>query len=194
MKNKSFKTRMLVFLTILIGIVVLGAVFEASCPKGPEHLEITSPFIIDYLYPAPDAKVPFTCQILAFLKSPLAPRNIYLTEDVYKEDGYWVLLGHGRDREGVIVARIPDLGKLGPFFPDNFPLGPMPLFAESTALYVDGKELQIGHVGYRTDHDFIFTTILNPFLWPGKHVGKIVVQLPPGGTAEYEWEFEITSW
>jgi hypothetical protein len=55
--------------------------------------------------------------------------------------------------------------------------------------------VQIGHIGFQEfGSEFSFTTILNPFLWPGKHVGKIVVQLPPGGTAEYEWEFEITWW
>ena len=194
MKNKSFKRRMLTLLIIVIGLFVLGAVFEARCPKGPAHLDISSPFIIDYLYPAPGAKIPFACHSLAFLKSPLAPMNIYLREDIFKEDGYRVLLGHGRDREGVIVARISDLGKIGPFFPDKFPLGPMPLFAKSTSLYVDGKEVRFGHIGHGTDFTFSFTTILNPFLWPGKHVGKIVIQLPPGGMAEYEWEFEITWW
>ena len=95
----------------------------------------------------------------------------------------------------MIVARISDIGALAHVFPERVRLGTMPLFVESTSLYVDGKELQIGHIGFNEfEREFVFTTILNPFLWPGKHVGTIVIQLPTGGTAEYEWEFEITWW
>ena len=195
MKNKSLKRRTLTLLTIFIGLVVLGQVFQASCPKGPEYLDIASPFTIDYLYPTPGAKIPFACHILAFLKSPFTPMNLVNIEDIFKEDGVQALWGSGRDREGVIVAWISDRGALAYVFPVRVPLGPIPPFAASTTLYVDGKKLKIGHIDYKEiGREFIFTTILNPFLWPGKHVGKIVIQLPTGETTEYEWEFEITWW
>ena len=185
---------MFVFLTILIGLVALGTIFEVGCPKGPERLDTTSPFTILYLYPAPGAKIPFACHVFAFLKSPFAPRNIDIREAIYNEDGVQTLWGNGRDREGVIVARISDLGELAHFYPHNFPI-PQNSFFKNVSLYVDGKKLQLGYRGYKyVGREFSFTTILNPFLWPGKHVGKIVIELPSGGTAEYEWEFEITWW
>jgi len=44
------------------------------------------------------------------------------------------------------------------------------------------------------ERGFNFTTILNPFLLPGDHVGKIVIQLPSGEMLENGWHFEITWW
>jgi len=148
---------------------------------------------IDYLYPWPDAKIPFTCQAVAFLKSPFAPKMIYYSEDVFKEDGYPIL--ETLDREGAVVATIAYTGELYRQFPEPIKAGSMPALAKAVSIYVDGKELQVGYIGVREfDSVYNFATILNPFLWPGEHVGKIVILLPSGEPIEYEWRFEITWW
>jgi len=116
------------------------------------------------------------------------------TEDVFKEDGLLLLGGHGRNREGVIVANIAIIDELYHAFPEPVKLGNLPRFARSTSIFVDGKKLRIGHIAYKEFSTFEFTTILNPFLLPGEHVGKIVILLPSGETMEYEWQFEITWW
>jgi len=193
MKKKSLKSKILVVTFILIGFVLLGRVLLTRCFEQPSQLDITSAINIHNLYPWPGAKIPFACHALAFLKSPFAPRKIELTERVFKEDGIHILGGYRRD--GVVVAKISVAGELWHLFPEPVKWGETPPFAKAVSLYVDGKKLQIGHIGFREfDNEFNFTTILNPFLLPGEHVGKIVVLLPSGETLEYEWHFEITLW
>lgn len=193
MKNKSLKTKILVILSILIGLAVIGQIFQTRCSEPPDQPEINSVINIHYLYPRPGAKISFACHTWAFLKSPFAPRLIYYAEEVFKEDGYPIL--DGRYREGVIVARIAITDELYRQFPEPIKPGNPSPFLEAVSLYVDGKKLQIGHIGFRNlDREFNFTTILHPFLLPGEHVGKIIILLPSGRTLEYEWHFEITLW
>jgi len=70
-----------------------------------------------------------------------------------------------------------------------------PPFAKAVSLYIDGKKLKVGHIGYTEfESKFDFATILDPFLFPGEHVGKVIILLPSGETLENEWNFEITWW
>lgn len=191
MKNKSLK-RLLILVMILGGFALLGKILQSRCSEHPGIFDIETPFSIDYLYPWPDAKIPFMCQTWAFLKSPFAP-DVYNGEDVFKENGYRVL--RRRYREGVIVVRINYIGEIYRQFPERIRSGRTHAFADALSLYVDGEKLEIGHAGYMESYfGFNFATILNPFLWPGEHVGKIVILLPSGETMEYEWQFEITWW
>jgi len=194
MKDKFLKTKLLLALSVLVVLVALGKSVLAHCPVPPQKLNIDSTIPLEYLYPWPDAKLPLACHISAFLKSPFAPRMLKYTEDVFKEDGLLLLGGHGRNREGVIVANIAIIDELYHAFPEPVKLGNLPPFARSTSIFVDGKKLRIGHIAYKEFSTFEFTTILNPFLLPGEHVGKIVILLPSGETMEYEWQFEITWW
>jgi hypothetical protein len=130
---------------------------------------------------------------VAFLKSPFAPETIYSTEDVFKEDGYLIL--KTRDREGAVVVNIGLASGLYRQFSRPVANEPTPNFVKALSIYVDGKELKIGHAGYEGFNQvYYFATILDPFLWPGEHVGKIVILLPSSETMEYEWHFEITWW
>jgi hypothetical protein len=157
-------------------------------------MDIESPMHMDKLYPGPGTKIPFACQTWAFLKSPFSPDMTYSPENVLREDGYPI--PGGRHREGVIVFDISNIGEIHRQFPKPANPWSMPAFAEAVSLYIDGKKQEIGHIGYKTgiEAEFNFATILTPFLWPGEHVGKIVIQLPSGETLEYEWQFEITWW
>ncbi len=196
MKNKSTKTRLLALIIIVIGFIVLGRFLLIHCPTPPDQGEGGPPMHIDYLYPWPNAKILFTCQTWAFLISPFGPDMTYVDEAVFKEDGYPIL--EDQYRKGVIVARIAYIEGNYQSFPDKIEdIRPeiMPAFAKAVSIYVDGKKLEIGHIGHRGfDNQFIFATILNPFLWPGEHIGKIVILLPSGETTEYEWHFEVTWW
>jgi hypothetical protein len=129
-------------LAITIGLVVLGLSLQSRCSNRPTQLDINSVINIHNLYPWPDAKIPFACQTLTYLKSPFAPRRI--SEDVFKEDGFRILGGHRR--EGVIVARIAITDELYRQFPEPIKLGSMPPFADAVSLYVDEREVQIGHI------------------------------------------------
>lgn len=194
MKSNTFKTRILVILCVLVALVILGRFALARCPTPPDQGSGKFAMHIDYLYPWPQAKIPFMCQTWAFIKSPFGPDMTYVNEEVLKEDGYPILGGHYR--EGAIVVRIVYIDENYWAFREDIEemkLGTMPAFAKAVSIYIDGKKLEIGYIGYRGfDSQFIFATILNPFLWPGEHVGKIVILLPSGETVDYEWKFEIT--
>lgn len=197
MKRRFFKTkRSVILLCTIAGLVIVGWFYVARCPKPQGPLQTTSAFKIIRLNPWPGAKIPFACQTVSFLKSPFAPRMIRYTEQVYREDGYPILGGAKSQylpREGTVLAIIPVEGKLQGHFPEPIK-SEMPPVAQAVSLYVDGKELKIGHIGYDEFDSkvLIFATILDPFLWPGEHTGKIIIQLPNRGTLEYEWPFEIT--
>jgi len=193
MKKKSLKPKFLVVTFILIGSVMLTQALLRRCSERSDRLEINSAAYIENLYPWPDSEILFACHALAYLKSPFAPRKIHLAEDVFKEDGFRVLGGYRR--EGVIAVNISITGELYHNFPEPMKLGSMPPLAAAVSLYVDGNELQIGHIGFKEfDREFSFATILNPFLLPGEHVGKVVILLPSGESLEYEWHFEIVLW
>ena len=194
MANTTAKLKSLGFLVFIAGLVVLGQVLQKRCSERAGILDINTHISINNLYPWPGAKIPFACHILVFLKSPFAPRGLPLHEMVYKEDGFYILKESHR-REGVVTADISIAGDLFPIFDESMKYGKMPLFADSTSLYVDGKKLKIGHIGWREfDLEFRFATILNPFMLPGQHLAKIVITLPSGKIVEYEWKFEITWW
>jgi hypothetical protein len=191
MKNKSLQIKLLATFFVMCCLVAFGRLLLSHCSEHPAQLAIDSAKYIDSLYPWPDAHIPFTCHVFAFLKSPFAP--VRMSEDVFKEEGIFIL--GGNRREGVIIANITLVGELGRLFPEPIKLGEIPPFAHQVSIYVDGKMLRIGHIGYREfDREFNFITILNPFLLPGDHVGKIVIQLYSGETVEYEWHFKITWW
>lgn len=193
MKIKTTKTRLLVFIIVAVGFILLSQTIDNRCSKRPEQLHINSVINIHNLYPWPGAKIPFACHVLAFLKSPFAPKLLGYNETVFKENGFRIL--GDEDREGVVIADLSIAGDLFPVFNEPMQIGELPVFAKSVSLYVDGKELEIGHISYRIiDLEFKFVTILNPFLLPGKHISKIVLLLPSGETLEYEWQFEITWW
>jgi hypothetical protein len=189
MKNNSIKTRILVFAAIMIGFVVLWQSLQTRCSKRSVTLD--TPIYIKYLYPGPGEKISFSCHVFAFLKSPFAPAR--MSDYVFKENGVRIL--GGQHREGVVVADILVTQELWHLFPEPLQIDTKPVFADSVFLYVDGKELPIGHLGYRDfDLEFNVATILSPFLLPGDHVGKIIILQPTGEALEYEWEFEITWW
>lgn len=198
MKKRFFKTKrpVAILLSIIAGLIMFGWYYVARCPKPQGPLQIASAFKIIRLNPWPGAKIPFTCQTVAFLKSPFAPRMIRYTEQVYREEGFPILGGKKSQylpREGAVLAIIPVEGELQEHFPEPIEWE-MPPVAQAVSLYVDGKELKIGHIGYDEFDSkvLIFATILDPFLWPGGHTGKIIIQLPNEETLEYEWLFEIT--
>ncbi len=200
MKSKSARTRLLIFIiVVVVGFIVLDQGLEKHCPKGPVQLNINSPINspveIQGLYPWPGARIPFACHIRDFLKSPFAPKLMGLNEEVYKDDGFRVLERY--QRRGVVTARIFAKGEFVPVLTPSTPgtVRKMPPLANSISFYVDNKKLNIGHVGWMVlDVQFNFATILNPFLLPGKHTGKILLQLPSGETQKYEWQFQITWW
>jgi hypothetical protein len=193
MDNKVAKRRILLSVIIVIGLVILWQVLQARCSEGPNPLNLELPANIENLYPWPEAKIPIACHTLAFLKSPFAPRKIDLSEDVFKEDGYRILGGY--EREGVIAVNVSMTDELYRQFPEPVKLGKMPLFAEAVSLYVDEKKVPIGHIGFNEfDREFDFITILDPFLLPDEHVGKIEILLPTKETWEYQWHFQITWW
>jgi hypothetical protein len=192
MKNKTTITRIFILMIIVMGFFAMNQVLEQHCPQRPEQLHINSTINIQSLYPWPGAEIPFPCHIRDFLKSPFAPRLINYYEVVYKEDGLRII--EGNSRRGVVKVNIFATGEFLPVFDESM-AGKMPLLAESLSFYIDGKKLRIGHIGWRElDVEFNFATILNPFLLPGEHTGKIVLLLPSGETREYEWQFEITWW
>jgi hypothetical protein len=193
MKHQLLVKRFLVMLFTLAVLAAVVKLLSSHCPEHSRWIDIKSAPFIKELYPWPDAKIPFACQTVTFLKSPFAPRMMDYDKDVLKEDGLAIL--PMQDREGAVVITVSRTGGLYRQFPESVRLGTMPTFADAVSLYVDGKKLEIGHISYREFADeFTFVTILNPFLWPGKHIGKIVILLPTGGTKEYEWHFEITWW
>ncbi|MFT3890480.1 MAG: hypothetical protein QM730_02500 [Anaerolineales bacterium] len=197
MKNKSRKTKKLVTsIFILVGMAILGRLLLLRCPEPSYPFQIQKPFYIGYLYPWPDAKIPFACHTAAFLKSPFAPQ-IFYSEDVFREDGIPILGGKSqyRPREGAFIAAIPVVYELYYQFPEPVKLGETPRLVDAASFYMDEKKLKIGHIGWREDNSsFYFTTIFDPFLWPGEHTGKITIQLPSGEILEYKWNFEITWW
>jgi hypothetical protein len=180
-------------LSILIGLIVVWQFLLLRCPERPQQINIESATYISNLYPWPNAKIPLACQTMAFLKSPFAPKMIYHQDDVFKEDGYPIL--GGWRREGVVTVGIGLIDEIYHQFPEPVKPGNMPRLAKAFSLYIDGKELQMGYIGFREiDREAHFATILDPFLWPGEHSGKIVILLPTGEKLEYEWNFEITWW
>lgn len=192
MKNKSIMIRILVFVIVVMGIIMLDQVLEKRCPQPPEQLQINSTINIQSLYPWPGAEIPFPCHVRDFLKSPFAPRLINYYEVVYKEDGFRILGGYSR--RGVVTANMSATSEFLPVFDESM-AGKMPILADNISFYIDGKKLNIGHIGWRElDVQFNFATMLNPFLLPGKHVGKIILLLPSGETRDYKWQFEITWW
>jgi hypothetical protein len=62
MKNKPPKTRLLVLIIIAIAFIVLGHFALARCPIPPDQGSSKFAMHIDYLYPWPQAKIPFMCQ------------------------------------------------------------------------------------------------------------------------------------
>ena len=134
MKNKPRK----IILSALIVSVVIAWTLQVRCDGPSDPLNIASHPYINYLYPAPNAKVSFACSTWAFLKSPLAPQQIELVEHVFREDGLYVLRGYRR--EGVVVAHISVTGRLYHLFPERVRWGEVPPFVNAVSLYVDGKE------------------------------------------------------
>ncbi len=192
MKNNSIRKRLSIALIVVIVFITLGQALEKYCPVRYGIQSINSTINIQGLYPWPGAKIPFACHIRDFVKSPFAPKYIDSYEVVYKEDGFRVL--EDFQRSGVVSVRIFPANEFLPIFAPSH-TGKMPLLADSITIYIDEQKLNIGHVGWRElDVQFSFVTILDPFLLPGKHIGKIVLLLPSGETTEYEWNFEITWW
>ncbi len=191
MKNKLATARLLVFIiVVVVGFIMLDQVLEKRCPERLGDLNIDPTINIQNLYPWPGARIPFACHIRDFLKSPFAPTLRNYNVVVYKENGFRILRGFRR--KGVFTANIFATGEFLPTFNKSM-AGKMPLLANNISFYIDGKKLDIGHISWRElDVEFHFATILNPFLLPGKHTGKIVLQLPSGETQKYEWQFEIT--
>src|SRR5437868_7637726 len=154
MENKAARRRILISLIIVVGMIMGWQILRARCYEPSETLEINAPFNITYVYPRPGAKLSFVCHLLAYSKSPFAPRMIYYAEEVIKEDGFPIR--DSRYREGAIVVRIAIIDELYRQFPERVRTGSVPPFAKAVSLYVDGHELQIEHIGYREfDSEFI---------------------------------------
>jgi hypothetical protein len=192
MKSKQINKKLLIVALLIAAFVLLDRTLDRFCPTQPGEFNIDPIIGIENLYPWPGAKIPLACHIRDFVRSPFAPKNVYDYSWTYKEDGFAVL--EGWQRKGVVTADILPIEKFQPVF-ENPVVGKMPLLANSIAFYVDNKKLTIGHVSWDLlTQKFLFVTILNPFLLPGKHTGRIVLLLPSGETTEYKWQFEITWW
>jgi hypothetical protein len=192
MKNKQINKRLLIVVILIAAFILIDRSLDKFCPVRLGEFDIDPTIHILNLYPWPGAKIPFACHIRDFVRSPFAPKTVYRDSFTYKEDGFAIL--EGWQRKGVITADILATNKFRPAF-ENPVAGKMPLLANSISFYVDDKKLNMGHVSLDLLTDkFLFATILNPFLLPGKHTGKIVLLLPSGEANEYEWQFEITWW
>ena len=177
MKKLSRNLNMILAIAVLL---ILGQIALAPCPDFTNY-DYEKPFYLDKAWPPPGSSVPFGCYTRRTMVDVFSPKNIYFgREDELPRAGVAVTIHPNSLRSEMIDEE--------------------PHFLKRVFIYVNGKERRVGAMekqGAATieaNYPKWFYFGSHPFLVPGEHVARFVVQRNRGVALEFEWHFRITWW